>query len=146
MLVAGEGAPESLALTQAHTMYLICMSIFYFCICMGSGGLDVVPVDLPAVVLAGKAVGTYINVDRKVHSQRLMPCPLSNRPPPFFIAFSSIPPFFYRILLHPSPSSLTRCPSCLSSGQLPGHEADRQQISRGERRVSWCFSTCLTVS
>jgi hypothetical protein len=55
------------------------MLMFYFCICMGSGGLDVVPVDLPAVVLAGKAVGTYINVDRKVHSQRLMPCLFGER-------------------------------------------------------------------
>ncbi len=34
---------------------------------MGSGGLDVVPVDLPSVISAGKAVGTYINVERKVY-------------------------------------------------------------------------------
>jgi hypothetical protein len=38
---------------------------------MVSGGLDVVPVDLPAVVNAGKAVGTYINVERNVYFSTL---------------------------------------------------------------------------
>ena len=31
-----------------------------------TGGLDVVPVDDAAVVLAGKAVGAYIDMERKV--------------------------------------------------------------------------------